>query len=153
MTPDGPGRALFAFVRHWSRRAPDGDDPIAARGRHALVAEAVAALTRRDVVATVNAIAAEIGLDQSGASRLVRDAAAAGYLTVGPVPGDARSRCTALTGAGGRMLADAHAWQEQVFDRLTDGWSAQRRAEFERGLRELVERSTLAGPGEPGPPS
>ena len=68
----GPGQVLFEFVRHWSRRtAPD----IAEQGRLVLVVESVYAVSGRRA-ATINAVAHEIGIDQSGASRMVKEAAA-----------------------------------------------------------------------------
>lgn len=39
------------------------------------------------------------------------------------------------------MLADAHAWQQQTFELLTAGWSAERRREFEQAMSDLIDRS------------
>ncbi len=50
-----------------------------------LVCEAVHSLSERGVAATINAIAHEIGIDQSGASRLVTSATTAGYLADGGI--------------------------------------------------------------------
>jgi hypothetical protein len=55
MSTPGPGQLLFAFVRHWSRGAVAGDGSVAARGRLVMVTEAVAALTGRNALATLNA--------------------------------------------------------------------------------------------------
>ncbi|GIH96364.1 MarR family winged helix-turn-helix transcriptional regulator [Planobispora siamensis] len=132
---------MFAFVRYWSRRPPAGDDKVAERGRLVLVTEAVDALTERGAAATVNAVAREIGIDQSGASRLVKSAAEAGYLTMRSSDADGRQRRAALTPTGHTMLDQARAWQEQVFDRLTEGWSEQRRRGFQRAMTELIDRS------------
>ncbi len=140
---DGPGRTLFAFVRHWSRRG----DP--QRGRDVLVTEAVRALDGRGP-ATINAVAREIGIDQSGASRLVRDAVAAGYLAMTRPAADARRREVSVTAAGHALLRDAHRWQEAMFDRLTADWTEHRRADFHQAMRQLmasshaVDRSTPA---------
>ena len=136
----GPGQALFTFVRHWSRRSP-GEDRAAERGRLVLVTEAVHALAERGVTATVNAVAHEIGIDQSGASRLVRGATEAGYLTMRASDADARQRQAAGTAAGQLLLRQAHEWQEQVFDRLTEGWSERRRRDFHRAMTDLIDRS------------
>ncbi|WP_327633651.1 MarR family winged helix-turn-helix transcriptional regulator [Kribbella sp. NBC_00482] len=133
----GPGQALFEFVRHWSRRtAPD----VAEQGRLVLVIEAAYAVSRRGPV-TINAVAHEIGIDQSGASRLVKDAAAAGYLELRSADGDARRRQVGVTADGLELIEQAHAWQEEVFVQLTEGWSERRRAEFHRAMASLVERS------------
>lgn len=131
------GRLLFAFVRHWARRDP----AVAEQGRLVLVTEAVHALAGRGAAATVNAVAREIGIDQSGASRLVKDAVAAGWLSMRASTVDGRRREVALTAAGSAMLADAHRWQEQVFDELTAGWSARRRRDFAAAMTDLMARS------------
>jgi DNA-binding MarR family transcriptional regulator len=128
------GRTLFEFVRHWSRRGGSS------RGRDVMVTETVHALRSRPEV-TVNDIAAELGLDQSGASRMVTHAVDEGYLGTHPSPLDARRRTVTLTSAGSRLVADAHRWQDEVFASLTTDWTGAERAEFERALRRLLSRS------------
>ncbi|MGK5557323.1 MarR family winged helix-turn-helix transcriptional regulator [Actinomadura kijaniata] len=141
MSGAGPGQLLFAFVRHWSRRASAADHDAAERGRLVLVTEAVHSLTRRGVAATVNAVAHEIGIDQSGASRLARSAMDAGYLEMRTSATDGRRRQMTVTPSGRAMLEHAHDWQERVFDRLTEGWSEQRRLEFQQAMADLIDRS------------
>lgn len=141
MSDPGPGQVLFAFVRHWARRWP-ADDRAAEQGRLVLVTEAVHSLARRGIAATVNAVAHEIGIDQSGASRLVKSATEAGYLTLRASETDGRRRQAALTSSGHALLDQAHAWQEHVFDRLTEGWSEQRRRDFREAMRDLMDRSS-----------
>lgn len=161
MSAPGPGQTLFRFVRHWSRRPPAGDQHLAEQGRLVLVAEAVNSLTQQGITATVNAIADEIGIDQSGASRLVSSAATARCLTLQPSPTDGRRRHATLTTTGHTLLEQAHDWQERVFDDLTKDWSEQRRKDLQRAMTELVDRShTLNGfsapasdPGHPDNPS
>lgn len=133
----GPGVSLFEFVRHWSRRPPE----VAERGRLVALVEAVEALERGGSPATITALAREIGIDQSGASRLVRAAADAGHLDLTPADHDGRVRVVRLRESGRGLLAAAHAWQEEVFDRLTADWGAERRREFQRSMTELVDRS------------
>ncbi|PRX44920.1 DNA-binding MarR family transcriptional regulator [Prauserella shujinwangii] len=137
----GPGQVLFEFVRHWSRRSPDTGVPGTERGRLVLVTEAVHSLNRRGTAATVNAVADEIGIDQSGASRLVKSAAEAGYLELRASPEDGRRRHATITPSGRTMLDQAHDWQERVFERLTYGWSEQQRRDFQRAMVSLIERS------------
>jgi DNA-binding MarR family transcriptional regulator len=132
---------LFAFVRHWSRRSSAGDHHVAEQGRLVLVTEAVRSLTLRGIVATVNAVAHEIGIDQSGASRLVKDAVAAGYLTLQASNTDGRRRQATVTSSGHTMLEQAHAWQEQIFDRLAGSWSTQQRRDFHQAMLDLMDRS------------
>jgi DNA-binding MarR family transcriptional regulator len=138
MSSPGPGQVLFAFVRHWARRSSDA---VAEQGRLVLVTEAVHALASRGTAATVTAVADEIGIDQSGASRLVKAAAEAGCLTLDAPDHDARRRHATVTPAGTALLEGAHAWQEQVFARLTEGWSPQRRRDFQRAVTDLLDRS------------
>jgi DNA-binding MarR family transcriptional regulator len=131
------GRTLFDLVRFWSRRGGS------ARGRDVLVCETVHALRSAPEV-TVNDVAAELGLDQSGASRMVTHAADEGYLAVHPSAVDARRRTITLTDLGGRLLTDAHRWQDEVFATLTADWTLEERAEFERALERLL-RSSRSG--------
>jgi MarR family transcriptional regulator, organic hydroperoxide resistance regulator len=138
----GPGQVLFAFVRHWSRRSPAGDHRFAEQGRLVLATEAVHFLTQRGIAATVNAVADEIGIDQSGASRLIKCAAEAGYLSMQTSGTDGRRRQATVTPSGRSMLKQAYAWQERVFDQLAAGWSAQQRHDFQQAMTDLVDRST-----------
>lgn len=141
MSRPGPGQALFTFVRHWSRRSAVGDSGAAEQGRLVLVTEAVHSLSARGGAATVNAIADEIGIDQSGASRLVNSATVAGYLSMEASLTDRRRREASLTPAGRTMLQQAHCWQEQVFEQLTAGWSDRRRHDVHQALQDLMDRS------------
>ncbi|GAA4209712.1 MarR family winged helix-turn-helix transcriptional regulator [Actinocatenispora rupis] len=140
MSGDGAGQVLFQFVRHWARRPVTADEN-GDQGRLVLVCEAVHALGQRRAPATVNAIAYEIGIDQSGASRLVKSAAAAGYLAMAASPADGRRREVSLTPAGRSMLDRAHRWQEDVFAQLTTGWSDSRRRDFRQAMVDLMDRS------------
>ncbi|MGW1061399.1 MarR family winged helix-turn-helix transcriptional regulator [Micromonospora rubida] len=141
MSSPGPGEALFAFVRHWSRRPSASDDEVAEQGRLVLVTESVHSLTQRGITATVNAVAHEIGIDQSGASRLVKSATEAGYVTLRASETDGRQRQATVTSSGHAMLERAHEWQEQVFGRLTENWSVQRRRDFQQAMTDLIDRS------------
>jgi DNA-binding MarR family transcriptional regulator len=136
-----PGQVLFGFVRHWSRRSAADAPGSAEQGRLVLVTEAVHSLGERGVSATVNAVAHEIGIDQSGASRLLKTAIGAGCLVMAASPADGRRREASLTPAGRSMLEGAHRWQEEIFARLTAGWSEQRRRDFEQAMTDLMDRS------------
>lgn len=141
MTGPGAGQVLFGFVRHWSRRSATGDPDMAKQGRLVLVSEAVHSLTERGIPATVTAIAHEIGIDQSGASRLIMSATAAGYLVMAAPATDGRRREASLTPAGRSMLEQAHRWQEDVFEQLTADWNEKRRREFQQAMADLMDRS------------
>lgn len=140
MIDPGPGQVLFHFVRHWSRRSVAADAG-GEQGRLVLVCEAVHALSQRATSATVNAIAQEVGIDQSGASRLIKSATAAGYLVMAASATDGRRREASLTSAGRSMLDQAHRWQEDIFLRLTEDWSDQKRHDFQQAMTDLIERS------------
>ncbi|MFB9722046.1 MarR family winged helix-turn-helix transcriptional regulator [Planobispora longispora] len=135
----GAGQALFRFVRHWSRRW-NADGTPAERGRDVQVTEAVHALRGRQQV-TVNDVAAELGIDQSGASRMVAHAVDQGYLITHRAPADARRRAVGLTDAGLALLDAAHSWQESTFAALTSDWTGAERAEFHRAMLRLLDRS------------
>lgn len=140
MTDQGPGQALFHFVRHWARR-PVVADAAGEQGRLVLVCEAVHTLGQRATPATVNAVAHEIGIDQSGASRLIKNAIAAGHLTMAAPPVDGRRREASLSPAGRSMLDQAHRWQEDIFVQLTPGWSDEKRCGFQQAMADLMDRS------------
>lgn len=106
-----------------------------------LVCEAVNALSQRGASVTVNAIAHEIGIDQSGASRLVKSAITAEYLVMAVSRVDGRRREASLTPAGLSMLEQAHRWQEEVFVQLTAGWSDKKRYDFQQAMTDLMKRS------------
>jgi DNA-binding MarR family transcriptional regulator len=148
VTSRGPGQVLFHFVRHWARRPASGDS--GDQGRLVLVTEAVHALSQRGAPTTVNAIAHEIGIDQSGASRLVRSATAAGYLVMAASAADGRRREASLTPAGRSMLDHAHRWQEEVFAHLTTGWSQTKRRDFQKAMTDLMDRSYAMADGYAG---
>lgn len=138
---EGAGQALFSFVRHWSRRwrGPDHSSR-AERGRDVLAVETVHALEPRGGV-TVNDVAAELGLDQSNASRLLAHASQEGYLAIEASADDRRRRAVVLTSRGRELLDAAHEWQEAVFATLTEDWTATERADFSRGMSRLISRS------------
>jgi DNA-binding MarR family transcriptional regulator len=72
---------------------------------------------------------------------LVKDAVAAGYLELRAADADGRRRHVTITAAGLELLDQAHAWQEEVFTRLTADWSERRRTEFRRAMLSLLQRS------------
>jgi MarR family transcriptional regulator, organic hydroperoxide resistance regulator len=144
ITIDGPGQALFRFVRYWSRRwtgAGQAVDP--ERGRDVMVTEAVQALETRGG-ATVNDVADELGIDQSGASRFIAQAVDRGYLRKIASSRDARQRLLVVTDEGATFLATAHQWQEQVFTELTAEWSPAEIKQFHQLMERLVHaRNTM----------
>ncbi|MGW5388224.1 MarR family winged helix-turn-helix transcriptional regulator [Nocardia sp. NPDC003963] len=136
------GPALFRLVRFWSRRwiqRGAGEQSADLRNAaHVQVVEAVAGAAGAPDEATITAVAHQLGLDHSGASRMVRDATAAGYLARRESDLDRRRTALHLTPAGDRLLADAHDWQRRIFDRLTDDWSPADRRRFAGYLQRLA---------------
>jgi MarR family transcriptional regulator, organic hydroperoxide resistance regulator len=119
------GQVLFAFVRFWSRRwtgAGSGVDP--ERGRDVMVVEAVHALRTRTPV-SVNDIAHELGVDQSGASRMVARAERLNLLTRRAPDSVGRRSSINVTASGEDLLRQAHAWQDAIFQSLTADWSVE----------------------------
>lgn len=134
-----PGRTLFRVVRYWSRRWTGAGQAVdAERGRDVMVTEAVAAL-QGDGGATVNQVADELGIDQSGASRFITQAVERGYLRKVVSPTDARQRRLLVTSEGAKMLDAAHRWQEAVFAELTADWSAEDVQRFHGYLRRFLD--------------
>ncbi|ONM47124.1 MarR family winged helix-turn-helix transcriptional regulator [Nocardia donostiensis] len=137
------GPALFRLVRFWSRRWINRTSPgLPTELRHAQhiqVVEAVAAATGAADEATITSVAHQLGLDHSGASRMVRDATAAGFLSRAESEQDRRRTSLQLTEGGERLLAEAHDWQRQVFLELTAHWSATDRQRFAGYLQRLAD--------------
>jgi len=46
-----------------------------------------------------------------------------------------------MTSRGEDLLRDAHRWQEQVFLRLTEDWTATERADFQHAMQRLIAAS------------
>jgi DNA-binding MarR family transcriptional regulator len=106
-----------------------------------MVTEAVLA-AQQGGGASVNEVARELGIDQSGASRFIARAIERGYLEKTTNSADSRRRRLVVTDAGHQLLEAAHRWQEQVFADLTSDWTEDERRQF----HELMGR--LAGPHE-----
>ena len=139
-TGGGPGQTLFRLVRFWSRRWTGAGQAVELEhARDVMVTEAVASLSQRDG-ATVNAVANELGIDQSGASRFIAQAVERGYLVKAASAEDARQRVLLVSPAGEALLDAAHAWQEGVFAELTASWPAG----DVRQLHTYLERILLA---------
>lgn len=135
---------MFRFVRYWSRRSIVAghvvDPERLAHGRDVMVTEVVQALQDRGG-ATVNEVADQLGIDQSGASRFITQAVEHGYLRKVASPADARRRLLVVTDSGVALVETAHQWQEDVFTELASDWS---KAEIEQ-FHHLMERLIAAG--------
>jgi DNA-binding MarR family transcriptional regulator len=143
---DGPpaadgGPALFRLVRFWSRRwTGRAAEELTGEPRHVqhiLAVEAVEAV-RTTAEANVGTVAHQLGLDHSGASRMVRDAVAAGYLVRAASAHDRRSASLRLTDEGRTLLAGSREWQRRAFAELTSGWEEEDRARLAGYLERLA---------------
>ncbi|MFD1515923.1 MarR family winged helix-turn-helix transcriptional regulator [Pseudonocardia yunnanensis] len=141
MTSADGGPALFRLVRFWSRRWARGVAAGAGdTAQHVLTVEAVVTRCRsgdRDG-ATVGDVARRLGLDQSGASRMVAAAAAAGYVERSRATADGRRSVLRLTLAGRALIDSSHRWQRDTFAELTASWDEKDRAQFAGYLQRLA---------------
>ena len=138
MTSDG-GPALFRLVRYWSRRWATG--PPSAEDRQVQHVLAVTAVDAAGAEPTIGAVAHQLGVDQSGASRLVGAATAQGYLTRVAASGDRRRAAVALTDTGRAVLADAQSWQRAAFSELTAAWDPSDQERFAGYLQRLADEA------------
>jgi DNA-binding MarR family transcriptional regulator len=134
------GPALFRLVRFFARRwITQASIESDAQVQHILVLEAVHA-SRGE--ASINAVAHQLGLDHSGASRMVKDASRAGYLTRGESEEDRRRTVLRVSQAGEALLQAAHQWQRKTFDELTQGWAEHDREQFAGYLSRLANQTS-----------
>ncbi|MFI9597733.1 MarR family winged helix-turn-helix transcriptional regulator [Nonomuraea sp. NPDC052265] len=138
----GAGPALFRLVRFWSRRwvtaaavELTGD---MAKVQDILVLEAIDAASARLGEVSVTDVAHELGLDRSGASRMISEAVKHGYVTREASEQDARRAMLMVTPAGADILTGAHAFQAEVFARLTASWRPEDAACLAEHLRRLA---------------
>jgi DNA-binding MarR family transcriptional regulator len=139
---DDGGPALFRLVRFWSRRWARGVAAETGAGvdtpQHVLVVEAVDSLWRDGMESAVGDVARQLGLDRSGASRMVAAAEERGYLERRRASSDARRSELALTRPGQQLLEDSRHWQQAKFLELTAAWSAGDRTRFAGYLERLA---------------
>lgn len=146
--PPDPGPAVFQLIRFWSRRwvFTAADDLLDDRAQiqTILVLEAVSAATGSTKQASIPGIAAELGVDRSGASRMVRDAERDGYLRRNTIGNDRRRVLVELSTEGARLLEASRAWQQAQFDTLVHDWSQEDVAAFGRLLQRFLTASRSA---------
>jgi len=111
-----------------------------ARVRDIMVLEAVDAAAAKVQSVSVADVAHELGIDHSGASRMVSEASRHGYLVREAAGDDARRATLTPTKDGVDVLAAAHAYQDDVFEELTAGWPAKDAARFATYLRRLADQ-------------
>lgn len=139
MSEEDGGPALFRLVRFWSRRWA-GRASVELTGeqrqvQHILVVEAV---RTNPGEATVGTVAHQLGLDHSGASRMVKDAVDAGHLVRATSEHDRRRAALRLTESGHALLEGSRQWQRTAFEELTASWAEHDRRQFAGYLRRLA---------------
>jgi DNA-binding MarR family transcriptional regulator len=139
----GGGPALFRLVRFWSRRWAAGvardTNGDAGHIAHVLVLEAIDAASVNGC-ALIGAVASELGLDRSNASRMLAAAVSAGLVIKEVSPEDGRRTQLELTAAGQELLAAARSWQEQTFAQLVADWPAADVRRFATYLTRLASQ-------------
>jgi DNA-binding MarR family transcriptional regulator len=141
----GAGPALFRLVRFWSRRwvAVDSDNDSEPHVMHVLVLEAIDAAASGGPVSVAD-VANQLGIDRSGASRMVADAVESGHVRKAASPADARRAALAITDRGADLLTAARAWQERVFEDLVAQWPRRDAARLAGYLRRLADETQHA---------
>jgi DNA-binding MarR family transcriptional regulator len=97
--------------------------------------EAIDAAAARGAV-SVSQVADELGLDRSGASRMISLAVGAGHVERRSAEDDARRAEVAMTRRGRALLGSARAWQQAAFERMLADWP---RADVQK-LSSYLER-------------
>jgi DNA-binding MarR family transcriptional regulator len=97
--------------------------------------------------ASVTTIADELGMDRSGASRMVSAAVAAGYVRKAASRKDGRQAELSSTKRGDELLSAARAWQQGVFERMVADWPTADAKRFALYLDRLSNEATM----EPAP--
>lgn len=138
---------MFQLVRFWSRRwIYQASTEVTGEMRHIqhiLVVEAIST-GQASGQATVATVAHQLGIDHSGASRMVSDATAAGYVSRTASQTDRRRASLTLTEQGHALLDGSRRWQRNTFDALTADWSDTDRAQFAGYLHRLARGLDLA---------
>lgn len=142
------GKALFRLGRFLGRQSlPESLKTRTAGGielSQILTVQAVEAVLEAGQEATVGAVALNLGLEPSTASRMVAEAVQHGLLARGASQTDGRRSLLELTQAGRTLAEDAADYQRSVFESVTDSWAAEERNEFARLFVVFVERLASA---------
>ncbi|MDS0136490.1 MULTISPECIES: MarR family winged helix-turn-helix transcriptional regulator [unclassified Amycolatopsis] len=138
------GPALFRLVRHWARQwAPDVVDRFAAGTPpswtvpNLFVIQAIDGTAGDEV--TVADVARQLGIDRSVASRMVSEAARAGFVERSTSTRDARRAVLTLTEFAKEFLEASQAHQRQAFDALVGHWPQEDRERFAGYLGRLAD--------------
>jgi DNA-binding MarR family transcriptional regulator len=135
--------ALLAVAGELTQRIHDG---VVARGFEGRPAYGFAFARLAPDGATVTELARHLGVTKQGASQLVEELVAKGYVERRPHPRDARARLIVLTERGWACTRAA----EEAAAEVVEGWSGALGGEAEvRALREQLARIAPYGPIRP----
>ena len=95
----------------------------------------------RDGEITVGAVAEELKVDPSVASRMVSDCIASGYLLRAASQDDGRRTVLQLTPEGQNLRNQFAQQQRDAFERITADWPESERIQFARLLLKYTEAS------------
>ncbi|GGL43911.1 MarR family winged helix-turn-helix transcriptional regulator [Planomonospora parontospora] len=137
--------ALFRLRRIWSRplrarKAADPQRPV--QMSNVMVVHAVHKLSLDVAEVTVGAVAEQLDVDPSTASRLVNDAIGAGLVTREESEVDARRARLVLSATGRRVLEAVVRYRRAYLDGLMAGWDRTDREAFARLLTRFAEAAT-----------
>nr|WP_184940264.1 MarR family winged helix-turn-helix transcriptional regulator [Planomonospora venezuelensis] len=137
--------ALFRLRRIWSRplRARRTErSPRSVQMSNVMVVHAVHKLSLDVPEVTVGAVAEQLDVDPSTASRLVNDAIAAGLVEREASEVDARRARLVLSEPGGRVLDVVARYRRSYLDGLMADWDRAEREVFARLLARFAEAAT-----------
>jgi DNA-binding MarR family transcriptional regulator len=135
--------ALLAVAGELTQRIHEG---VVARGFEGRPAYGFAFTRLAPDGATVTELARHLGVTKQGASQLVEELVAKGYVERRPHPRDARARLVVLTERGWACTRAA----EEAAAEVVEGWSGALGGEAElRALREQLARIAPCGPIRP----
>ena len=115
-------------------KGPRHEHPFANMARYRLLST----LDRLGDGASVNELAAAIGVDQPRASRVVADCVERGLVTKETDPADARRSVIALTDAGRTVLDERRRERRAAVEQALQGFTADEREQFAELLARFV---------------
>ncbi|MFF5210709.1 MarR family winged helix-turn-helix transcriptional regulator [Streptosporangium sp. NPDC000396] len=137
--------ALFRLRRMWARplRARKvGDPQRPVQLSNVMVVHAVHKLSLDLPEVTVGAVAEQLDVDPSTASRLVNDAIGAGFVEREESEVDARRARLVLSGRGSRVLEAVVRYRRTYLDDLIADWDEADREVFARLLTRFAQAAT-----------
>jgi DNA-binding MarR family transcriptional regulator len=133
-------QALFRLGRLFARNGLASGHPARAQElSRILIVQAVEAVQATAQEATIGAVAQQLAVDPSTASRLVADAIKDGYLARSASLTDNRRVQLGLTEDGRALAQNARDYQLSIFQQVTGDWTDQERAEFARLFVRFTE--------------